>query len=244
MPRVKAVTVEEDYSPVPAGQPLAPPPDELFAVMTNAEVLEDLKPLASLNLEMDSFERGQALGMVSNDNDVRSRERGVSHKRGPLQTLYSINGDSRSITINDVPMLIDPSIPSATRLYLRCPICIHMPNNGLHRFSGPNACPGKPKKLWSACPICRNHGHEHRVFEDEAFDSKPRDLETDENYVAPRMPNHVEREDRLRMKLELHMVTFHAGEANQLFGLRRRSINGGQAFVVDDTSGPVAPSED
>lgn len=218
---------------VPIGTPLAPPPDDLDVMMAVEAPLEELKPFTDLP-GLDSADARMVQEFVATDRltDKKWAQRGVGHVAPPQRTLYSINGESRSVMHSDVPMLVDMSLPAATRLYIRCPKCMHMPNQGFHKMAGTNQCPGKPKKLWSACPICRNHGREHRVFEDEAFESKPRDLETDENYVAPRLPSDVEREDRLRAKLDLHMVTFHSGEAHQLFGLRRKSLNNGQSFMA------------
>lgn len=241
MPR-RAV-IEE---PVPLGAPLAPPPDDLDVMMSIEQPLEELKPFDAI---AESLEGGSGRLMAEMTRpdamDTKRGIRGVSHVGPPQRTLYSISGDSRSVMHSDVPMLVDQSLPAAVRLYIRCPKCWNVPpTNGFHRASGMNQCPGKAKKLWSACPICRNHGREHRVFEDEAFEHTPRDLDVDENYVQPQMPDNVTRQQRLLEKLNLHMCTFHAGEAYQLFGLRRKSINSGQAFLAEHSAGITMADEE
>ncbi len=244
MPRKTTDPVDApDYGTVPMGTPLAPPPDDLDIMMSVEEPLEELKPFGDVADSIDGS--GSVLRQLTDPGLGRTRRpQGVSHVGPPMKTLYNINGDSRSVNHTDVPMLVDRSIPANVRLYIRCPLCKNTPPHfGFHTYAGLNQCPGKNKLKWSACPICRNHGIEHRVFEDEAFDKIPRDLEVDSDYVAPRLPDKVEREERLRDKLDLHMVTFHAGEAYRLFGLRRRAINNGQAFVVDKKETTVGQEE-
>lgn len=205
------------------GQPLAPAPSDI------AEVLATSAPLDSTVAFDPSMEAGYTSGNQMT-GDVRPTSVQLIQKS--KITLYNYLGADRSVTVEGLGDLINMELPADRRLHLRCPLCVHLPNGGLHAFSGPNACPGKPQQQFMACPICKSRGISKRVYDEgigivEAL----ADDSDDENFIEADLPNMSTAKDRLRTRLAEHMTAFHSTEAQQLYDVRRE-VNGNGFRII------------
>ncbi len=205
------------------GQPLAPAVSDLIEVLATAAPLDSTVPFDPKS------EAGYASG-ASLTGDVRPTS--VSHTAAASITVYNYLGEDRVIAIADLEVVLNPALAFDRRLHLRCPKCVALPNGGLHLTAGPNSCPGREQIKFMVCPICASRGFAKRVYEsDDGSTVQPVTAETDENYEAYELPNPAGRKAVLQGKLELHMVSFHASDAQALYGIRREPSGNGWRIV-------------
>lgn len=208
----------------PLGAPLAPPPSDVDEVLARGQAISELEAL-------DTNFSGDAGDWTSQEARA-ARKNTVSHTSSPRITLYGLQGDDRTVNIEDLQSLVDPALEPAQRLYVRCPRCVHMANRGQHPFSGPNGCPARAAQKFMTCPICAMYGRNKRVYEGDALmaNTDPA-IEDDPNYEAPDLPDASTRREMLQNRLHLHMASFHAAEAESLYRIRREP-NGNSFRIV------------
>lgn len=204
------------------GQPLAPPPSDLDEILTTAAPLDSTIPF---DPSMESAFTGRAA-------DPRGRPSTIQHLSTATVTLYDIQGEDRSVTIEDLALLVSTDIEPHNRLYTRCPKCRSQPNGGIHPFAGPNGCPKRASQKFMTCPICASYGRSKRVYAGEpARANAEPGIEDDPNYVAPELPNASSETEQLQDKLYQHMTAFHSAETQQQYGIRREP-NGNSFRIV------------
>ncbi len=206
------------------GQALPASPHDILEVMSNGA------PLESTVAFDPKSEAGYASGQPMT-GDVRRTT--VLHQSARFIPVYNFRGEDRDVAIEDVEAVINPSLPTDRRLHLRCPLCISLPNGGLHPFKGVNGCPGKPQQKFMICPICvSKSGLQKRVYE-EAVDAGLSDEPTDAdpNFETYDLPDAATRKQILQGRLDLHMTSFHASDAQAIYGLRREVSGNGWRVV-------------
>lgn len=206
------------------GEPLAPAPSDLAEVLATERPLDSTVPF---DPKMEAgFNSGEAL-----TGDVRPTT--VKATESQFITLYDFKGNDRKVKLDTLEQVMDLSKPADKRLHLRCPKCIDLPNGGLHPFSGPNACPGKPKQKFMVCPVCASNGVSKRVYETDEIIGAGNDVEDSEDpeFEAYTLPDAASRREILQGLLELHMTTFHPASAQAMYGLRREPSGNGWRVV-------------
>lgn len=209
------------------GQPLAPPPSDIAEVLATSSPLDSTTPFdASTDVAFAGFDKW------TSPEARKANANRITHTQSARVTVYNYLGDDREIGIEDLEQVLASGLPSDKRLHLRCPRCIALPNGGLHTTSGPNSCPGKAQAKFMVCPICASRGFNKRVYEaDEAALTPAEDMAEDPNYEAYALPDVASRREVLQGRLELHMASFHASDAQALYGIRRETSGNGWRIV-------------
>jgi hypothetical protein len=221
VPRLRAPAVLNDAAleddPV-FGAPLAPAPTDLEQMMAVEAPVDEVLPIEQ---GVDDQFAG-TMSRFTSTEAIKAGANRIGHVHSPMRTLYDHIGNDREVTHGDVPMLVDQSLPEASRLYIRCPLCVSMPNRGFHKNKGPNGCPGRPARKWMQCPICAVHGRKTIIWEGHAPSLTTPESQQDANFVQPHFASAQDRDQQLQNKLENHMTAFHEGESADKYGLRRR----------------------
>ncbi len=207
------------------GQPLAPAASDLIEVLATAAPLDSTVPFDPKSEA--GYSSGNAL-----TGDVRPTR--VQHHAAAAITVYNYLGEDRVVAVADLETVLNPSLAFDRRLHLRCPKCVTLPNGGLHETAGPNSCPGREPVKFMVCPICASRGFNKRVYESDdgsAVLPVPSADEADANFESYELPNPAGRKAILQGKLELHMASFHASDAQALYGIRREPSGNGWRIV-------------
>lgn len=212
-----------------------PPPDEL-SDLEEVMVGVDQPPQEEMEDAEELMDAVGSLGGVDQWTSPEAKRRGknfVRHTRnfgGQHVTVYDNQGNDYRVLKEDLPALLDREMQrfdgqgaGMAQRFLRCPLCKHLPNRGLHQVAGPNGCPGKPKRMYTYCDVCRANGNTRLIYEDEMPKTQKAlagvDMD-DANLMHPAQPSDVTREAALQAKLDDHIRAFHITIARRR-GLRR-----------------------
>ena len=134
----------------------------------------------------------------------------VTH-RGPINVrMYDAKGNMRFVPSSNVQLLLRHGF------YPVCPIC-----GSQHAEKGFNACSGKEPLLYTACPVCAQHG-KRRLIPDERLEEQVMEMTNDPNFFVSDIGVGRDAKERIRVRLEAHIIDKHQATA-QAMGLLRQA---------------------
>ncbi len=126
----------------------------------------------------------------------------VEHKRQRRVMLYDEFGRGRVVPSGNLAALLRAGLRAV------CPYC-----SGAHKDTGFNACPVKEPLAYTQCNVCAQHGRSKLIADKPIPDVLPVVDPTDPNFVPLKDDFGGTVEERLRARLNDHMLVYHPAES-------------------------------